>query len=316
MLTIVMPMAGEGRRFVEAGYATPKPFLDVAGKPMIQRAWEGLPSADEWVFVSRKEHEARLRWLLQQSAPEGTIHLRTLTGTTPGPACTVLEAESRVNPLSALLCADCDQVMDWDPEVFCADARSADGMLVTFAATAPCYAYARVDRGHVTAVWEKQPLSPHAIAGAYYWRTAGLASLAIRSMIHRDQHTNGEFYLAPAYNELIRAGLSVGAFPVSRVWSLGTPEALQRALVHGPWGGDDRMCGQIPPEVAERQPPPPTGPAAGSLDHWNRPPEHWWGQPPEDHRMVTGLVCTRCGAVSDEASGREKCSDQVAGGIG
>lgn len=249
MLTIVMPMAGEGRRFVDAGYKTPKPFIDVAGKPMIQRAWEGLPPADEWVFVCRKGHEARLRWLLQQSAPEGAIHLRVLTGTTQGPACTVLEAEDRVNPAWPLLCADCDQVIVWDPEVFCADARSADGMLVTFPATALCYSYARVDRGQVTEVREKEPISPHAIAGAYYWRTAGLASLALRAMVHCGEHVHGEFYLAPAYNELIRAGLSVRAFPVARVWSLGTPEALQYALVHGPWGGDDHTDGQTPEAV-------------------------------------------------------------------
>ena len=29
-------MAGKGSRFAKAGYKTPKPFIDVCGKPMIQ----------------------------------------------------------------------------------------------------------------------------------------------------------------------------------------------------------------------------------------------------------------------------------------
>ena len=31
---LIMPMAGEGSRFVEAGYTVPKPVIDVKGKPM------------------------------------------------------------------------------------------------------------------------------------------------------------------------------------------------------------------------------------------------------------------------------------------
>ena len=42
MINIVIPMAGEGRRFVEAGYKNPKPFIDVHGKPMIVRVLENL----------------------------------------------------------------------------------------------------------------------------------------------------------------------------------------------------------------------------------------------------------------------------------
>ena len=37
MLNIVVPMAGLGSRFVKAGFTDPKPFIDVAGQPMIQR---------------------------------------------------------------------------------------------------------------------------------------------------------------------------------------------------------------------------------------------------------------------------------------
>lgn len=36
MLNIVIPMAGRGSRFANAGYKMPKPLIDVNGKPMIE----------------------------------------------------------------------------------------------------------------------------------------------------------------------------------------------------------------------------------------------------------------------------------------
>ena len=39
---IVVPMAGRGSRFQEQGYTDSKPFIDVNGKPMIQRVVENL----------------------------------------------------------------------------------------------------------------------------------------------------------------------------------------------------------------------------------------------------------------------------------
>ena len=39
---IVVPMAGRGSRFTEQGYTDSKPFIDVNGKPMIQRVIENL----------------------------------------------------------------------------------------------------------------------------------------------------------------------------------------------------------------------------------------------------------------------------------
>ena len=42
MINIVIPMAGLGSRFADMGYENPKPFIDVAGKPMIERVLDNL----------------------------------------------------------------------------------------------------------------------------------------------------------------------------------------------------------------------------------------------------------------------------------
>ena len=56
---IVVPMAGRGSRFTEQGYTDSKPFIDVNGKPMIQRVIENLniefDSNYEFVIICLQE---------------------------------------------------------------------------------------------------------------------------------------------------------------------------------------------------------------------------------------------------------------------
>ena len=49
-------MAGAGQRFVDAGYDTPKPLIEVDGTSMVVLAAKSLPTADHWIFICRDEH--------------------------------------------------------------------------------------------------------------------------------------------------------------------------------------------------------------------------------------------------------------------
>ena len=55
-LNIVVPMAGEGSRFVKAGYTFPKPLIEVHQKPMIQIVVESLGLKGNFIFIVKKEH--------------------------------------------------------------------------------------------------------------------------------------------------------------------------------------------------------------------------------------------------------------------
>ena len=55
MINIVIPMAGLGSRFSDAGYEKPKPFIDVLGKPMIERVMDNLNIKDSnFILLVRK----------------------------------------------------------------------------------------------------------------------------------------------------------------------------------------------------------------------------------------------------------------------
>ena len=42
MINIVIPMAGAGKKFLDAGFSFPKPLIDIKGKPMIQWVVENI----------------------------------------------------------------------------------------------------------------------------------------------------------------------------------------------------------------------------------------------------------------------------------
>jgi NDP-sugar pyrophosphorylase family protein len=57
-LNIVIPMAGGGRKFQEAGYAFPKPLIDMHGKTMIEVVTHNVkPTEDHtFIFICQREH--------------------------------------------------------------------------------------------------------------------------------------------------------------------------------------------------------------------------------------------------------------------
>src|ERR1700748_2741905 len=58
-LSLVMPMAGRGSRFTRQGRLTPKPLIEIAGRPAFAWAVESVRQAvevGEMVFVVLDEH--------------------------------------------------------------------------------------------------------------------------------------------------------------------------------------------------------------------------------------------------------------------
>lgn len=58
-LHIIMPMAGEGSRFRDAGWTTPKPLIELDGKKLFIRAIESVKvegAPMKYSFIVRQEH--------------------------------------------------------------------------------------------------------------------------------------------------------------------------------------------------------------------------------------------------------------------
>jgi hypothetical protein len=117
MINIVVPMAGLGSRFAIAGFEKPKPFIDVFGKPMIERVMENIHLPDaRFILIGRKEHFEQEVLLIEQIKlryPD-TIFIG-LDKLTEGTACTVLFAKEYIDNENPLLIANSDQLVDIEP---------------------------------------------------------------------------------------------------------------------------------------------------------------------------------------------------------
>ena len=58
-LNILIPMAGAGSRFQEAGYIFPKPLIEIYNKPMIQCVIDSLKLEGNYIFIVQKEHQIK-----------------------------------------------------------------------------------------------------------------------------------------------------------------------------------------------------------------------------------------------------------------
>lgn len=220
-MNILIPMAGNGQRFVDAGFIEPKPFIDVLGKPMIERVVENLggPSVGRFIFVVRD-----LSAMHRVRAIVPTCEVVVLRDKTEGAACTALHAAWLFNDDEPLLIANSDQIV----EPIEIPKGGEGGLIWTFEATHPKWSYAATDTySRVWAVAEKQVISTHATVGIYYWYRGRDFVRCAQKMIGKDLRVNGEFYIAPAFNQLIAEGPGVWARPVKTMWGLGTPEDLK-----------------------------------------------------------------------------------------
>lgn len=232
-MNVLIPMAGAGSRFQQAGYTFPKPLIDVKGKPMIQVVVDNLNIEANYVFVVQKEHRAKynLDTLLNLITPGCKIV--EVDGLTEGAACTTLLAKEYIDNDQPLIMANSDQFVEWDSNEFMYKMveQKVDGGIVTFTATHPKWSFAKIDGyGYVTEVAEKNPISDIATVGIYYWAKGSDYVKYAEQMISKNIRTNNEFYVCPVFNEAVGDGKKIKTFNIEKMWGIGTPEDLNYFL--------------------------------------------------------------------------------------
>ena len=233
-MNVLIPMAGAGSRFEQAGYTFPKPLIDVNGKPMIQVVTENLNIDAKFIFIVQKEHYEKYSLLhLLNLITNNNCEIVQVDGITEGAACTTLLAKEFINNDEPLVMANSDQFIEWDSNEFMYSmtADDIDGGIVTFKATHPKWSFAKLnDDGFVSEVAEKKPISDIATVGVYYWTKGSDYVKYAEQMIEKDIRTNNEFYVCPVFNEAIEDDKKIKIFPIENMWGLGTPEDLDRYM--------------------------------------------------------------------------------------
>lgn len=236
-----MPMAGEGRRFVQEGWKIPKPLIELNGKPLFMRAINSVHIDNaliKYSFIVRKEHidkydiDEKIKIFLPQA------NIFYVDKTTRGAVETCLVAEEAISKEDSILVMDCD--LEFRSVGFLQNIKKIlnqpiqkvnGGELVSFESTDPRFSYAEVDENNVVIrTAEKDVISNHALCGAYFFSSANSFIRAAHKLLDEPVFSKPEYYVSLLYNYLLANGETVKLETMEEYYSYGTPEELKRYL--------------------------------------------------------------------------------------
>lgn len=136
-----------------------------------------------------------------------------------------------------LLILNCDQLIKFDRINFLnqyshLENGCTDGILLHFNEVegSKKWGYSKLSEysGNVLSIHEKEPLTNFAHTGHYFFsKVIDFMSYGKR-IIENDIKVNGEFFLSPVYEEMIRDGENISAFVVDKFIGLGVPEDFEK----------------------------------------------------------------------------------------
>jgi NDP-sugar pyrophosphorylase family protein len=243
----LIPMAGAGSRFKEKGYSTPKPLLDILGKPMVVNAAEALPAADKYTFVLRdfQISEYHIDKYLHEHYPEADLLI--LDHLTEGQAVTCLKARDLINNDEELLIGASDNGMIYDRNAFDEAKKSADALVFTFRnnpavkARPQAYGWVKTDaqglmeRMSVKVPLSETPMNDHAVVGAFWFRKGRYFVEASERMIAMNRRVNNEFYVDECINDLRDLSYTVKVFEIDHYVCWGTPDDYETFQYWNSW---------------------------------------------------------------------------------
>lgn len=223
--SLVIPVSGQGRRFVEQGINIPKPMLACGGRSIIERGLDSIDYSEcDVVFIVREDHiqNYAIDAFLKERYPECSVI--SIRNQTSGAVETVLAAGTIIDCQLPLIIYTPDTTFEpiYKPQP--CDFEHG-GFLLTFKANSPNYSYSKIDsRNLVTEIAEKQVISDAASVGVYgFQRPSAFFNMA-KEYIDECKAGNKESHIAPIYNKFIRARALIKVRSINSIHIMGTPE--------------------------------------------------------------------------------------------
>lgn len=254
-LHLIMPMGGGGTRFGNVGYESPKPLIDLHGKPFFYYATKSITDyvdVESLTFVVLQNHVDRFEIdkRILDFFPEA--HIEIIPEVLPGAVLTCMAGVKNIPDGEAVLFNDCDHAFTCTKfteyigvesengaddiginggnggALVCTD-ELLDGALLTFESDEDKFSYASFDEnGYVTRTVEKQAISSDAICGAYYFKDKNTFVSSAEEYLTKCEYK--EFFMSGVYNVMCDHDMKIKTFRTDEHISFGTPDEYEDVL--------------------------------------------------------------------------------------
>ena len=222
-------MAGEGKRFSDAGINLPKPLINIDGLPMFIRALDSLlklftPESLQIIMLAKHQKEHGVKEIIDARYPSAKTIL--LEKTLNGPIYSAYEGILEIDNDSIVIIADCDQAIkstELPKKLKSLSIKPNEIGLIWFKSKNPNYSYILDKLGSVQ-IFEKTVVSNRAISGVYIFGSKELYVKGYEIVTKKMQ--GQEIYMSALINELLKIGTCYTQIAVDEISIYGTPEDL------------------------------------------------------------------------------------------
>lgn len=218
-MKILIPLVGQNKLTADTDYI--KSLYEINRKMIFQYVHEFLSVIEnaEFIYVVKKEDVItyHIDKVINLINPQAKVVIAD--GETRGAACSCLLAVEHIYNSDELVIANCDQLFLDNPNEIIKNFRknNYDGGIVVFEDIHPRWSYVKLNKDNlVIEAAEKRPISKNATAGVYYFKHGFEFVNAVEEMIFKDANVNGNYYVCPAYNELVLQQKRIGIFKIEK----------------------------------------------------------------------------------------------------
>ena len=234
MINYIIPMAGLGTRFIEAGYKIPKWLITAKNKTLLEWSVSSLPLmiGKKLIFIANRTEAEKynLKELVDKLYSSFIdIELILLDQPTRGQAETALHAMQYIQPSESIGIFNIDTKFSSNTLESVLQDFKYNGVIGSFKSNSSKFSYAKLNsKNFVEKTAEKIVISEWALSGFYSFKEADDFSFTAKERIRDTRLEKGEFYIAPIYNDLIKMGKKYVLDETADIDILGTPEDLKR----------------------------------------------------------------------------------------
>lgn len=235
-MSVIITMAGFGKRFLEAGYEQPKYKIMAKGRTLFSWALLSLRDIKQdmtFVFIVRAADQAK-EFIKEECGTLGIgkLNILELDAPTDGQATTAYLGLEACHPNEPLWIYNIDTYVE--PEYIPLPPKGAQGYIPCFQAPGSHWSFVQADdQGKALQVREKERISDLATIGLYWFNNIETYKKAYEATYPSSRNrAQGEFYIAPMYQEMIRRDqeIRISVIPSRRVHAIGTPDELSAFL--------------------------------------------------------------------------------------